>query len=566
MLGILPRTSLSGRKARAASSSMLPPRFPEGPAGEGASRRFFQQPPPGKRLRRSLRLHQWAKNALVFVPLVLGGKAMDTSAWTMAALGFIALGLAASATYVVNDLWDLPNDRRHWSKRFRPLASGELSIREATYLAASGLAVAFAIAATIGNAALAMLALYAAGTLSYSFFLKRVPILDVLVLGALYTFRLGFGIVLANVLLSPWILVFSMFVFGSLSMAKRHTEVLRLAERGIDAMPGRGYIASDAPLTLGVGLASMLGAILIMVLYLIEDAFPRGFYASPAFLWAIPPILFLFLGRVWLVESARFASRRPGRVCPERPAKPPARQHDGPFLCRGPVYPESTFVDLARGIFECTNRLARKAQSFAVRLAWFYCCAGLRRHHLHDVKRIPLRNRTKCISPANCCKLVRRTPVCKRHLYTILALLFLRPLAVAWGSDRWIDPYWLFLILACFPAFYPLPASLPVHRSWESWRKERAFLAALLSATLLLRGGAVGSGGLFLNYFTHSEVANGLFLIALYFSIRGGIAASIGLTGVTFFVNAFMGAWTATVVGVIILIRILRGMSRCLTQ
>ena len=257
----------------------------------------------GSVLRRSLRLHQWAKNALVFVPLVLGGKALDTSAWTMAALGFIALSLAASATYVVNDLWDLPNDRRHWSKRFRPLASGELSIREAIYLAASGLAAAFGVAASIGNAALAMLALYAAGTLSYSFFLKRVPILDVLVLAALYTFRLGFGIVLAKVLLSPWIMVFSMFVFGSLSMAKRHTEVLRLAERGIGAMPGRGYIASDAPLTLGVGLASMLGAILIMVLYLIEDAFPRGFYANPAALWAVPPILFLFLGRIWLISQ-----------------------------------------------------------------------------------------------------------------------------------------------------------------------------------------------------------------------------------------------------------------------
>ena len=189
-------------------------------------------------------------------------------------------------------------------KRFRPLASGELSIREATYLAASGLAAAFGIAATIGSAAFPTLVLYAAATLSYSFFLKRVPILNVSVLAALYTFRLGFGIVLAKVLLSPWILVFSMLVFGSLSMAKRHTEVLRLAERGIGAMPGRGYIASDAPLTLGIGLASMLGAILIMVLYLIEDAFPRrGFYASPAFLWAIPPILFLFLGRIWLVSQ-----------------------------------------------------------------------------------------------------------------------------------------------------------------------------------------------------------------------------------------------------------------------
>lgn len=148
-----------------------------------------------------------------------------------------------------------------------------------------------------------MLALYAAGTLAYSFALKRVPILDVFVLASLFTLRLGFGIVLADVKLSPWILVFSMFVFSSLSMAKRHTELLRLAERGLGSAPGRGYVSADTPLTLGIGLASMLGAILIIVLYLIEDAFPRGFYSAPAALWAIPPILSLFLGRIWLVSQ-----------------------------------------------------------------------------------------------------------------------------------------------------------------------------------------------------------------------------------------------------------------------
>lgn len=254
-------------------------------------------------LRRSLRLHQWVKNALVFVPLVLGGKSLDASAWILALLGFFALSLAASATYVVNDLWDLPEDRRHWSKRYRPLASGDLSIREGLFLAAACLAGGFAIAASIGSGAMILLALYAAGTLSYSFAWKRVPVLDVLVLASLFTLRLVLGIALADVRLSPWLLVFSMFVFASLSMAKRHTEVLRFAEHGLDANPGRGYIHADAPLTLGVGLASMLGAVLIMVLYLIEDAFPRGFYENPAALWAVPPILFLFLGRVWLISQ-----------------------------------------------------------------------------------------------------------------------------------------------------------------------------------------------------------------------------------------------------------------------
>jgi 4-hydroxybenzoate polyprenyltransferase len=263
----------------------------------------FPRPPFMLTVLRSLRLHQWIKNALVFVPLVLGGKAGDASAWLNALLGFLALGFAASATYVINDLWDLPNDRRHWSKQSRPLANADLSIRAGMLLAVAGLAIGFGLVAYVGLAAVGMLALYVVVALSYSFFLKRVPMFDVFVLASLFTLRLGFGIVLADVQLSPWLLVFSMFVFLSLSMAKRHTEVLRLAKRGLDDIPGRGYVAADAPLTLGMGLASMLGAVLIMILYLIEDAFPRQLYANPVCLWAIPPILFLFLGRVWLLSQ-----------------------------------------------------------------------------------------------------------------------------------------------------------------------------------------------------------------------------------------------------------------------
>jgi 4-hydroxybenzoate polyprenyltransferase len=254
-------------------------------------------------LRRSLRLHQWAKNALIFIPLVLGGKAGDATAWLNALTGFVALGLVASATYVINDLWDLPSDRRHWSKRTRPLASGDLSIRAGLFLATIALATGFAIAARLGATAVAILGLYVAASLSYSFFWKRVPILDVFVLASLFTFRLWFGIVLTDVRLSPWLLVFSMFVFLSLSMAKRHTEVLRMADRGADAMHGRAYRPADAPLTLGMGLAAMLGAVLIMVLYLIEDAFPQAFYSHPAWLWITPMILFLFLGRIWMTSQ-----------------------------------------------------------------------------------------------------------------------------------------------------------------------------------------------------------------------------------------------------------------------
>lgn len=252
-------------------------------------------------LRRSLRLHQWAKNGLIFVPLVLGGKAGDPSAWMMALLGFLAIGLAASATYIINDLWDLPSDRRHWTKSRRPLASGELSIRLGALMAVGGLAVAFALAAALSMSAAAALAVYVAVTLGYSFSFKRVPVLDVLVLACLFTLRLGFGVVLTQVPLSPWLLVFSMFTFLSLSLAKRHTEVGRMVEHGMKSISGRGYIATDGPFILSLGMASAMGAVLILILYLIEDAFPQQFYSRPEALWAIPPLFFLFLGRIWLL-------------------------------------------------------------------------------------------------------------------------------------------------------------------------------------------------------------------------------------------------------------------------
>lgn len=262
---------------------------------------FAQARPVIRPLLRSLRLHQWAKNALVFVPLVLGGKATDPAAWMAAALGFLALGLAASATYIINDLWDLPNDRRHWSKRTRPLSSGAISIGTGLTIALAALVLAFALVASLGLAPLAVLAIYVAMSLSYSFALKRVPVLDVFLLASLFTIRLGLGIALVDVRLSPWLLVFSMFAFLSLSMAKRHTEVLRMAEHGQVTIRGRGYVAGDAPLTLGCGLAAMFSAVFILILYLIEDAFPKGFYARPALLWVAPAVLFLFLGRVWLL-------------------------------------------------------------------------------------------------------------------------------------------------------------------------------------------------------------------------------------------------------------------------
>jgi 4-hydroxybenzoate polyprenyltransferase len=252
-------------------------------------------------LRRALRAHQWAKNALVFIPLLLGGKFHDQSAWANALLGFLALNLLASSTYLVNDLWDLGDDRRHWSKRARPLAAGQLSIRAALVMAAGGLAASFALIAWVGAAAAAMLGLYLVVAMAYSLRLKREPILDALTLAGLFTARLGLGVAATGVRFSPWLFVFSMFVFTSLSLAKRCTELSRMVEHGEVQPFGRGYKPSDEPLVLAMGIAAMFGATLIMIIYLISDAFPAGFYSHPAFLWAFPFGLFMWLARVWLL-------------------------------------------------------------------------------------------------------------------------------------------------------------------------------------------------------------------------------------------------------------------------
>lgn len=257
---------------------------------------------PGKLVAvlRSLRPHQWVKNALVFVPLVLGGLFLEFDAWGYALLGFVALCFAASAIYVINDLSDLASDRKHWSKRERAFASGTLSVGTGYIISAVLLAAAFGTGAIIGPEEAAMLAVYVAIALSYTFYWKRIPIADIFVIALLFTFRIALGIFILDVRISPWLLVFSMFVFFSLSAAKRHTELLRSRKRDADAMPGRGYLRADLPLLSGLGLAAMLGAVLINVVYLLEDAFPRTVYSSTEWLWIIPPMIFLFLGRIWL--------------------------------------------------------------------------------------------------------------------------------------------------------------------------------------------------------------------------------------------------------------------------
>lgn len=279
--------------------------------GAGVARAAARLAPVEARFDRPARLgtwlkaarpHQWAKNALVFLPLMLGGKMLDPAAWANAGLAFLALGILASATYLLNDLWDIADDRRHWSKRNRPLASGRLAISEAVAAIPVALAVSLGLASLLGTAVLAVLLAYLALTCAYSFAIKRKPILDAFTLAVLFTLRLVLGAVAVGVAASPWLLVFSMFLFASLSFAKRNTEVQRLVEKGgTGKVGGRGYFTTDAPFIMAMGVAAGIGSVVILVLYLTQDALDADFYSDSIWLWAMPAVLFLWIGRIWML-------------------------------------------------------------------------------------------------------------------------------------------------------------------------------------------------------------------------------------------------------------------------
>lgn len=262
----------------------------------------FNEPPANLRVWiKALRVHQWSKNGLVFVALMLSHRYLDPGAWLATIQAWGAMCLTASGTYLINDLSDLAADRRHRSKQFRPLAAGKIPIQTALLLAPvlilAGLAIGFAGSVSLGL----LICLYLAMTLSYSMALKRVPMLDVTILGGLYTVRVIIGAVAIAAALSPWLLTFSFFFFFAMSLAKRHVELVRALAAG--KIDGRGYLPGDAPVTLAFGVSATAASILIMMLYMVEEAFPSGAYGRPEFLWTAPVLVAIWTMRIWLLAQ-----------------------------------------------------------------------------------------------------------------------------------------------------------------------------------------------------------------------------------------------------------------------
>jgi 4-hydroxybenzoate polyprenyltransferase/phosphoserine phosphatase len=250
---------------------------------------------------KAIRMHQWAKNVLLLLPLLMSHK-ISLQTMIPAAIAFFCFSFVASANYLINDLLDIESDRRHLKKRLRPFAAGDLSV-------ASGLAMALLLVSAgcvllprLPAAFGLWLLLYAVTTSAYSFYLKRIPLIDVLVLSGLYTLRLLAGSAATETLISPWLASFAVFLFLSLAMVKRFSELANLRERGVASSHGRGYAVTDLEQIRAFGTASAYASVVVFALY-ISRPDVDALYHHSARLWLLVPIMIYWLSRVWLLAS-----------------------------------------------------------------------------------------------------------------------------------------------------------------------------------------------------------------------------------------------------------------------
>jgi 4-hydroxybenzoate polyprenyltransferase len=258
---------------------------------------------PWGALLRLLRPHQWAKNALLGVALLTAHR-FTFSAALLAFLAVIAFSACASAAYVLNDLLDIQADRGHPTKRNRPFASGEVSFAAGAALAILSLLFAFVVAAVISLEFVGVLALYLALTVAYSLVLKRRLLIDVVTLAGLYTIRVVAGAVAIQVPMSEWLLTFCMFIFLSLALVKRYSELAIRFDAGLSDPINRNYKIDDLSVVFALAAASGYGAAVVLTLYLSSDTV-RELYRHPSMLWLACPLFIYWISRTLMLSHRR---------------------------------------------------------------------------------------------------------------------------------------------------------------------------------------------------------------------------------------------------------------------
>jgi 4-hydroxybenzoate polyprenyltransferase len=250
-----------------------------------------------------LRVHQWAKNALVFVPLATAHR-FDPAAFGAAIAAFVAFSLAASAIYILNDLADVEADRKHPTKKNRPLAAGTVPTTPALCVAGCLVLAALALASCVTTEFVAALAFYLVLTTAYSFYLKRKMLVDVIALAILYTTRVIAGAAAVAVPLSAWLLVFSIFIFTTLALTKRYVELAARIDADLPDPSNRDYRKSDLSVVAALAAGAAFNAVTVFALYVSSDAV-HHLYRRPDALWLICPILMYWLSRILMLAHRR---------------------------------------------------------------------------------------------------------------------------------------------------------------------------------------------------------------------------------------------------------------------
>ena len=251
----------------------------------------------------ALRVHQYAKNLLIFVPL-LAGHSQSPAQWLAASMMFVAFCLAASSAYLLNDLLDLEADRQHPTKYLRPLACGAISTKAALIAIPTLLLLAVAISAMISPLCLLVVGSYLLLTLGYSLYLKRRMLVDVVSLAMLYTIRVIAGSVASGIAPSEWLLAFSLFVFACLALIKRYTELSLRLDRNLPDASHRNYRKDDLVILATLAAATGTNAVTVFAFYVTSPAVAE-LYSNPQLLWLICPLLLYLLGRALMVSHRR---------------------------------------------------------------------------------------------------------------------------------------------------------------------------------------------------------------------------------------------------------------------
>jgi len=249
--------------------------------------------------RRVLRVHQWLKNVLLFVPFVAGHQLADMDTWFTLLVAFFSFSLCASSVYIANDLFDLESDRQHSRKRTRPFASGVVPIWKGVLLAPLLLLFSYVLALFAGGSFILWLTAYFLLTCAYSWGLKRLILVDCLVLAILYTLRIIAGAAAAGLVLSFWLLAFSVFLFLSLAFVKRYAELELQILSGKDKAHGRGYYTSDASLIQTLGITAGYASVLVLALYL-NSAQVLMLYQMPEVVWGAVPVMLFWVSWMWM--------------------------------------------------------------------------------------------------------------------------------------------------------------------------------------------------------------------------------------------------------------------------